>query len=130
MYLSDSFFENTVQTGSLYFSLQDTWWKEFGNNQEFLNSGKVLETCRKMFLFHVLSLKLKCIYLWCGFLSIGGFCFWLSSVKPCGDYRYYWCIFPECFGKINIWGVLEGTHCRKSVNIVFVMAIYDKYFDL
>ncbi len=124
------FFENTVQTGSLYFSLRNTWWKVFGNNQELLNSGKVLETCRKMFLCHVLSLKLECIYFWCGFLRIGSFCFWLSSVKPCGDYWYYWCIIPESFGKKLFGGVFEGTQCWKSVNIVFVMAIDDKYFDL
>ena len=29
----------------------------------------------------VFELKLECIYFWCGFLSIGGFCFWLSSIN-------------------------------------------------
>jgi len=39
----------------------------------------------------VFELKLECIYFWCGFLSIGGFCFLVIINEPIlGGYRYFW----------------------------------------
>ena len=50
-----------------------------------------VERFREYPRFFVFELKLECIYFWCGFLSIGGFCFLVIINEPIlGSYRYFW----------------------------------------
>ncbi len=95
-----------------------TLWKGFGNTQE-----------EKMFFISFLSVKLECIYFWCGFLSMGGLCFLLFISKTVGWLLVLLMYYSGVFWNNKFFGVLGWTHCWKSVDIVVVMAIYDNYYD-